>query len=124
MSGGSREPLLPPLRRQGRVGEGCLWDQPEPWAPPPSLPLPSQGEGPKQKALGVIPDSGRRGRSPDLRQHSMTLTASPPREVSLYLSCMSRPVSRMVLMTLSSDTLCLPSPRSAMREALIAFTAP
>jgi hypothetical protein len=30
----------------------------------------------------------------------------------------------MVLMTLSSETLCLPSPRSAMREALIAFTAP
>src|SRR5690606_26092040 len=48
-------------------------------------------------------------------QHSMTFTASPPRLVSLYLSCMSRPVSRMVLITLSSDTLCLPSPRSAMR---------
>src|SRR3546814_17228538 len=30
----------------GRVGEGCLQDQPEPWAPPPNLPLPSQGEGP------------------------------------------------------------------------------
>src|SRR3546814_4972355 len=41
--------LLPPLRRQGRVGEGCLWDHIEPWAPPPSLPLPSQGEGPKQE---------------------------------------------------------------------------
>src|SRR5207342_892025 len=38
-------------------------------------------------------------------QHSMTFTAKPPREVSLYLSCMSRPVSRMVLITLSSDTL-------------------
>src|SRR3546814_521449 len=35
---------LPPLRRQGRVGEGCLSDQFEPWAPPPCLPLPSQGE--------------------------------------------------------------------------------
>jgi hypothetical protein len=39
-----------------------------------------------------------------LAQHSITFTASPPREVSLYLSCMSRPVSRMVLMTLSSET--------------------
>src|SRR3546814_148207 len=70
----SRELLLPPLRRQGvrrcvceplaraptnarqpcwragRVGEGCLLDQLEPWAPPPSLPLPSQGEGPKQRS--------------------------------------------------------------------------
>src|SRR3546814_19199831 len=60
--------LLPPLRRQGvrkaaceplargltnaielcsmagRVGEGCLSNQPEPWATPPNLPLPSQGE--------------------------------------------------------------------------------
>src|SRR3546814_10158348 len=41
--------LLPPLRRQGRVGDGCLWDHIEPWAPPPSLPLPPQGEGPKQE---------------------------------------------------------------------------
>src|SRR3546814_7783031 len=31
---------------EGRGGlEGCLLDQLEPWAPPPSLPLPSQGEG-------------------------------------------------------------------------------
>src|SRR3546814_9466069 len=69
-AGFSRELWLPPLRRQGvrkaaceplargltnaielcsmagRVGEGCLQDQPEPWAPPPNLPLPSQGEGP------------------------------------------------------------------------------
>src|SRR3546814_20060316 len=41
--------LLPPLRRQGRVGEGCFQDHGEPWPPPPSLPLPSPGEGPKQK---------------------------------------------------------------------------
>lgn len=40
-------------------------------------------------------------------QHSITLTASPPREVSLYLSCMSRPVSRRFLLTLSSETRCL-----------------
>src|SRR4029078_12808026 len=57
-------------------------------------------------------------------QHSMTFTANPPRDVSLYLSCMSRPVSRIVLMTLSSDTRCLPSPRIAMRCALIALTEP
>lgn len=54
----------------------------------------------------------------------MTFTARPPRLVSLYLSCMSRPVSRMVRMTLSSETLCLPSPRIAMRLALMALTAP
>src|SRR3546814_8494816 len=36
-SGFSRELLLPLLRRQGRAGEGCLLDQPEPWPPPPSL---------------------------------------------------------------------------------------
>src|SRR5690606_17528917 len=57
-------------------------------------------------------------------QHSMTFTARPPREVSLYLSFMSWPVSRIVLMTLSRLTLCWPSPRKAMREALIALTAP
>src|SRR3546814_2751049 len=58
-SGGSRELLLPPLRRQGRAGEGCLLDQREPWAPPPSLPLPSQGEGQRQagrlQCAGEIP---------------------------------------------------------------------
>ena len=32
-------------------------------------------------------------------QHSITLTANPPREVSLYFVIMSRPVSRMVLIT-------------------------
>src|SRR3546814_20962502 len=37
------------LFRSGRVGEGCFQDHGEPWPPPPSLPLPSQGEGPKQK---------------------------------------------------------------------------
>src|SRR5690606_17787885 len=51
-------------------------------------------------------------------QHSMTLTARPPREVSLYLRLMSRPVWRMVAITLSSETKCLPSPRMAMRAAL------
>ena len=37
-------------------------------------------------------------------QHSTTLSAKPPRAVSLYLSFMSAPVSRMVLTALSSDT--------------------
>src|SRR5690606_6368533 len=54
-------------------------------------------------------------------QHSITFTARPPREVSLYLVFMSAPVSRMVLMTLSRDTKCCPSPRSARRAALTAL---
>src|SRR5690606_6188935 len=37
-------------------------------------------------------------------QHSTIFTARPPRAVSLYLVFMSAPVSRMVLMTESSDT--------------------
>src|SRR5690606_11845573 len=51
-SGFSRELFavawLPPLRRQGRAGEGGRRDRLEPWPPPPSLPLPSQGEEPGQ----------------------------------------------------------------------------
>ena len=39
-------------------------------------------------------------------QHSMTLTARPPRAVSLYLTFMSAPVSRIVLITLSRLTMC------------------
>ena len=39
-----------------------------------------------------------------IAQHSMTFTARPPRAVSLYLVCMSAPVSRIVLITWSSDT--------------------
>ena len=42
--------------------------------------------------------------TPTDRQHSTTLSARPPRAVSLYLSFMSAPVSRMVLTALSSDT--------------------
>ena len=37
---------------------------------------------------------------------------------------MSSPVWRIVAMTMSRDTLCVPSPRMARRAALIAFTAP
>jgi len=57
-------------------------------------------------------------------QHSMMFTARPPRAVSLYLVLMSAPVWRIVAMTLSSETLCLPSPDIAMRAALIALTLP
>ena len=39
-----------------------------------------------------------------LHQHSITFTASPPREVSLYFVFISAPVSRIVLITLSSET--------------------
>ena len=55
----------------------------------------------------------------DKAQHSITLTASPPRAVSLYLTFMSAPVSRMVLIALSSDTVCWPSPRTAILAAVI-----
>ena len=37
---------------------------------------------------------------------------------------MSCPVCRIVAMTWSSETLCVPSPRTASRAALIAFIAP
>src|SRR3546814_17195212 len=71
--------LLPPLRRPGvrkavceplargltsaielgsmagRVGEGCFQERPEPWAPPPSLPRPSQGDGPHPKPAAEAP---------------------------------------------------------------------
>src|SRR5580658_5077302 len=55
-------------------------------------------------------------------QQLMALTANPPCEVSLYFDSMSRPVSRMVRMTWSRLTKCEPSPCSARRAALIAFT--
>src|SRR5215471_17919824 len=57
-----------------------------------------------------------------LNQHSTTLSARPPRAVSLYLSFMSAPVSRIVLIALSSETWCSPSPLIAMRAAVIALT--
>src|SRR3546814_2560514 len=55
--------LPPPLQRQGRVGEGCRWHCREPCTPPPSLPLPSQGEGPGQKpAVSAVPAKTFMGR--------------------------------------------------------------
>src|SRR4029450_772523 len=70
---------------------------------------------------GFVAGDGDHQRTPHGGQHSMTLTARPPREVSLYLIFMSAPVSRIVLIALSSDTLWLPSPRTAMRAALMAL---
>jgi hypothetical protein len=57
------------------------------------------------------------------------LIASPPRDVSLYLVFMSAPVSRMVLITRSKETLCEPSPETAtplraLRAARVLQTAP
>lgn len=49
--------------------------------------------------VDALRDPSGRHRSESTVQHSTTLTASPPRDVSLYLSSMSRPVSRIVLMT-------------------------
>src|SRR3546814_16000089 len=43
-SGGSREPLLPPLRRQGGLGRGAVWIIAIRDHSPPELPLPSLGE--------------------------------------------------------------------------------
>src|SRR5450756_815488 len=52
------------------------------------------------------------------------LTASPPRDVSLYFVFMSAPVCRMVSITSSNDTRCVPSPRSASDAAATALLAP
>lgn len=50
-------------------------------------------------------------------QQSLTLTARPPSLVSVYFVIMSRPVWRMVSITMSSETMCVPSPSSARRAA-------
>src|ERR1700730_18283899 len=57
-------------------------------------------------------------------QHSGTLTANPPREVSRYFECISRPVCRIVSTAWSRETRWVPSPCSAREAALIALTAP
>ena len=61
---------------------------------------------------------------PIAHQHSMTFTANPPREVSLYWSFMSSPVRFMVAITLSRLTKCVPSPTMARRVASMALIAP
>jgi hypothetical protein len=53
-----------------------------------------------------------------------TLTARPPRLVSLYFSCMSRPVWRMVSMAASRGTRWVPSPRRLSEAAETALMAP
>src|SRR3546814_2497221 len=81
-SGGSRELWPPPLRRQGvrgraceplarvptnarqlcwragRAGGGGLQEQAETVAPPPSLPLPSPGEGPREEPAAKAAHTG------------------------------------------------------------------
>src|SRR3546814_14806064 len=51
----------------GRVGEGCLQDRREPWAPPPSLPLPSQGEGQHQELAAEAAPTGFRKENNTMR---------------------------------------------------------
>lgn len=58
-------------------------------------------------------DRGGLTRRARLAQHATWLTARPPRLVSLYFERMSSPVCRMVSITVSSETTCVPSPRSA-----------
>src|SRR5579885_2106370 len=73
-----------------------------------------------QRKLCRVPTDGEKRRAiipagAALAQHSITLTARPPRLVSLYLSCMSRPVSRMV----DGDALarCVDAHRARRRRA-------
>src|SRR5690606_16484952 len=70
------EPLARGLRNAielcsmaGRVGEGCLRDQPEPWAPPPNLPLPSQGEELSKGSRLPPLLRNRRGHDPGIALH-------------------------------------------------------
>src|SRR3546814_20634865 len=45
-----------PCEGRGGLGRGAVGHRLEPWAPPPSLSLPSQGEGPRQElAAGAAP---------------------------------------------------------------------
>ncbi len=55
-----------------------------------------------RRDLRRLPQVSRRN-DRGCNQHSTALTAKPPRDVSLYLSCMSAPVSRMVRITRSSE---------------------
>ena len=73
-------PACGPTRRASRAPNGAWW-------------------------TGAVRSCRRSGSTPEpAAQHSTMFTASPPRAVSLYFVCMSAPVSRIVLMTLSSDT--------------------
>ena len=73
-------PACGPTRRASRAPSGAWW-------------------------TGAARSCRRSGSTPEpAAQHSTMFTARPPRAVSLYFVCMSAPVSRIVLMTLSSDT--------------------
>src|SRR3546814_13135032 len=75
---GAASSWLPPLRRQGRAGEGCLSDQRDPWAPPPSLPLPSQGEGPRARGCrrSYRPPRSHQGSVPPRQSRKLPLSSS------------------------------------------------
>lgn len=100
------------------------------WPPAPSLTTSSCsaacGLCPKSSPGSSIP-SDEPDSTAAVGQHSTMLTAtlmaSPPAEVSLYLVCMSAPVARMVSMTWSRVTRWMPSPRNAIRAALMALPA-
>src|SRR5690606_10074073 len=78
--------------------------------------------GPRAREAAHLTRGVNRGAQGGPPQHSMTLPARAPRAVSLYLPFMSLPVSRIVLMTLSSETKWVPLPRNAIRAAVIALT--
>ena len=48
---------------------------------------------------GILSQPESRAKENGRIQHSITLRAKPPSEVSLYRDCMSRPVSYIVLIT-------------------------
>src|SRR3546814_5493307 len=73
---------------------------------------------------GIIADQVQRDGGGKPPQHSTTLTASPPFDVSLYLSRISRPVWSIVAITVSRLTTWVPSPIIAMRLASMALMAP
>merc|ERR1712013_302249 len=64
------------------------------------------------------------GMGPPPASLPIALTASPAIDVSLYEVLILSPVSFMVLITASRDTMCLPSPYSANRAAFTARFAP
>lgn len=87
---------------------------------PPSVPptpeilmLPSSAEASGQNSVRGSPVPGQRLGNSRPHQHSTKFTARPPRLVSLYFERMSLPVWRIVSITASRETTCLPSPRSA-----------
>src|SRR3546814_14831250 len=70
----------------GRFGEGCLQDQPEPWAPPPNLPLPSQGEAPTLRPATPAPPL-RRVLYPDPFCRELVSDGVAPADAAAIFSC-------------------------------------